>query len=463
MNATGQRELKVARVLDREVAPLWHDRFARVMFRDLPPLEEGIVLDAAAETGRTTLELLARYGPKVRVVGLERDPAKLELARARIDPHFRDRVYLKHGDPTEVAKMADDTYAAVFANLVVGESPEPEQLLAEFVRVVQPGGEVRATLPLRGTWAEVEDLLYEILLHAGASDAVRRLSRLARLRPTGPALADRLRSAGIEPDRLVIEQRRMQLVFPGGREFLFSPAIEYGPLRLWKAIIGKGNEPQKVFWQLKESIDTYFAGRVFCVTVVLGNVRIEVPKGAEEPLARRIFGAYPELAGLFFADTTAARDTEDDFELDIDIDEEPEVPAAADAGPDEDLESSFADLGRELALAAQTEAEARDAEESDTADVLGAFEEVRDGEDLESMFEELDAEMHLLPADPTPVPATDARPRTGVRLAAVTGTQAPVDKPPPPPRRRPPPPPPKPTMRMRKPPPPPPPRGKKKP
>jgi len=447
-----QRDLRVARVIDRDVAPLWHDRFARFMFQDLPLVDEGIVLDAAAGTGRTTIELLARYRPSVRVVALESDPASLELARARIGTHFRSRVYLKQGDPTSVTTTADDTYAAAFANLVLGETPEPERLLAELVRVVRPGGEVRATLPLRGTWAEVEDLLYEVLLQTGAADAVRRLSRLARLRPTGPALADRLRAVGIDGDHVIIEQKRMQLVFLGGREFLFAPAVEHGPLRLWKAIVGPEHEPQKVFWSLKEAIDAYFAGRVFCVTVVVGCVRVEVPRPGAPPLAHRVFEAYPTLSRLFFK-TSAEGEEEFDLDLDIEIDE---------GAPEDELEASFAELGREMALS-----EPSGEEGEATAEVLEALGEVAAGEDIEEIFEDIGDELQLLaddeddktPTAPVAAPPAD-RPKTLGRLGAVA---PPSSRPPPPPPRRAPPPPPTHTMRMRKPPPPPPPRGKKKP
>ena len=85
---------------------------------------------------------------------------------------------------------------------------------------------------------------------------------------------------------------------------LFAPVVELGPLRMWKAIIGESSKPQELFWRLKESVDTYFSGHVFGVTVVAGLLRVHVPKqGAAAQAAADTAGAYwrrfPELDAIW--------------------------------------------------------------------------------------------------------------------------------------------------------------------
>ena len=48
------REQKLARVIDREVAPVWHDRFARLLLRELPTNSETFALDVHSGPGHTT-------------------------------------------------------------------------------------------------------------------------------------------------------------------------------------------------------------------------------------------------------------------------------------------------------------------------------------------------------------------------------------------------------------------------
>ena len=61
--AQSGRDQRVARVIDREVAPVWHDRFARLILQRLPTVSGSFVLDVHCGPGRTTRELLQRFFP----------------------------------------------------------------------------------------------------------------------------------------------------------------------------------------------------------------------------------------------------------------------------------------------------------------------------------------------------------------------------------------------------------------
>ncbi|MDC0722402.1 methyltransferase domain-containing protein [Nannocystis bainbridge] len=322
-------------MLDREISPVWHDRFARLIVRNLPNLPEVLALDIHCGTGRGTGELLHRLGAGAKILAIDPDEGALELAKTRIRAEWKNRVYFKSGHFDDVTAMADDSYNLVVANLVLGESVDLEPALGEMIRVGKIGGRILATVPLHGTWEEVEDIFAEILRDAGMTAALRRLEALRAIRPTGPQLGKMLRNLGAVEDDYVIEHERFQLLFPSGREFLFAPVIEHGPLQMWKAVIGKDGAPQELFWRLKEAIDTYYAGHVLAVTVHAGLIHVEVAKGTARPgprLAARFWRHYPELDKLWgglavgyarvsdpilpFSDADVS-----DFDLDIDIDE----------------------------------------------------------------------------------------------------------------------------------------------
>lgn len=322
-----QREQRFARAVDREVAPLWHDRFARLIYRHLPRGADAFTLDVHCGPGRTTAELLERLGPGTRVLALEPDRALRALAKGRMRPEWKGRVYLKDGALADVVGMGADTYDLVVANLVLGEVHNFEESLREILRVTKPGGHVLVTLPMVGTWAEVEDLFREVLRDAQHKDAARRLRHLTRLRPSGPELAVTVQGLGVGPDHFVIEQERSSLLFASGREFLFSPVIEHGPLRVWKAILGAHDKPQELFWRLKESIDAYYADGVFSVSVVLGLLHVRVPEvgaagaHAAAETAGEHWRRYPELDQIF---QRAERADEEDIDIELDDDEEDE-------------------------------------------------------------------------------------------------------------------------------------------
>ncbi len=78
--------------------------------------------------------------------------------------------------------FADDVYDLVVCNLGLGEMPRPSAALRDFARVTKPGGEVRCTLPLAGTFEEFHDLYREVLIKHDKHEALDRLdAHIARL------------------------------------------------------------------------------------------------------------------------------------------------------------------------------------------------------------------------------------------------------------------------------------------
>lgn len=439
--AQSVREQRIARTLDREVAPLWHDRFARLLYRHLPRGADCFTLDVHCGPGRTTYELLERLGPNSRVLALEPDPALRNLAKARMRTEWKRRVYLKDGALTDVVGMGADTYDLVTANLVLGEVQSFRESLREILRVTKPGGYVLATLPMAGTWAEVEDLFREVLRDASLKDAARRLRHLARMRPTGNDLARTIADLGVGPNHFVVEQERASLLFASGREFLFSPVIEHGPLRSWKAILGAHAKPQELFWKLKEAIDAYHSASVFSVTVALGVlvVRVPAPGAAGAHSAAETVGEYwrryPELDAIFQRAERA--DGEDDIDIDLDLDledEDEERPAATglppDAAPPPSASSSSMTMSAEdQAIFAQLDKPAT--QQEDNAELDALLDQVLEFAKPSDEIEELDdAELEELEPD------IDL-PRPGETLKRIKSLLPPPPRiPPPPPGRK---------------------------
>ena len=197
--------------------------------------------------------------------------------------------------------------------------------LRELLRVTKAGGHVLATLPLSGSWVAVEDLFEELLRDEGLEREVATLQKLRRRRPTPSQLVAELKQAGLGPHDYVVEHERFELLFRSGREFLFAPVIEHGPLRLWKAILGRAEKPQALFWRFKEAIDTYYEGHVLGVGIRAGLLRVRVPgTGVVGSYSAPYWTRYPELSSIWAA--AAARD---EVEIDIDFDDEAEERPAA--------------------------------------------------------------------------------------------------------------------------------------
>ena len=73
------------------------------MLAAVPP---GVVVDATLGGGGHALAILNRR-PDIRLVGIDRDPAALEAAAARLDEH-RHRVVLRHGRHEDIETILDE-------------------------------------------------------------------------------------------------------------------------------------------------------------------------------------------------------------------------------------------------------------------------------------------------------------------------------------------------------------------
>ncbi len=96
---------------------------------------ELVVADVGTGTGILAAEL-ASLG--LRVIGIDSSPRMLDAARAKLGEAGLE-VEWRAGD-AQALPLADAEVDAVFAHMVLHYLPSPEEALAEFARVLKPGG-----------------------------------------------------------------------------------------------------------------------------------------------------------------------------------------------------------------------------------------------------------------------------------------------------------------------------------
>jgi ubiquinone/menaquinone biosynthesis C-methylase UbiE len=275
-----QRQERIARIYDDEILPVWSQRFGRLLLRDLDLPERSQVLDVACRTGYPAVELVRRLGGG-RLIAIEASSAMLDVARRKMQEMGVRGVFFRTESATPRLSFASDVYDLVVCNLGLADMPSSAAALADFARVTKPGGEVRCTIPLEGTFEEFFDIYREVLTKHDRHDTLTRLSE--HVRSTYPSVAwceAELAAAGLVDCRVEVD--RFTMLFRSSREFFFAPVIEFGPLASWKEVAGAGQEMQDVFWYIKEAIDAYFEGRAFAVTVVAGCLVGRKPAAAPD-------------------------------------------------------------------------------------------------------------------------------------------------------------------------------------
>lgn len=97
-----------------------------------------LVLDVATGTSRLARTLLEEVGFRGRVIGLDLSRKMLKQAALKTK-RYGDRVRLIWDDASELP-FPDDTFEAVACLEALEFTPDPDQVLAEMVRVLRPGG-----------------------------------------------------------------------------------------------------------------------------------------------------------------------------------------------------------------------------------------------------------------------------------------------------------------------------------
>ncbi len=146
---------------DDDAAFLLREVGGRLLERlDLLKLKPEVILDVGCGTGIITAQLMKKYR-RARVIGLERAPAMVAKARKRA-PWLRT-LYGVCAEP-EALPLADACFDLIFSNLALPWTLDLDRTLAEFRRLLKPGGALLFStlgpdtlMELRRSWAVAHD------------------------------------------------------------------------------------------------------------------------------------------------------------------------------------------------------------------------------------------------------------------------------------------------------------------
>jgi ubiquinone/menaquinone biosynthesis C-methylase UbiE len=265
--SAADRQARLAKVYDEEIAPAYAAHFANLLLRRVRPTSGARVIEVGCATGLLTRELARRFDENSRITAFEESDAFVAEARTKIEGAgpLRAPIALRVGEPSALPADTASANLAV-SNLAVAAAPDPDAVVEEIARVLVPGGTAVITAPLRGTWSEFFDLFRDVLRESGKGDRLAAVDQHIASLPDADTLTTWLQHAGLA--NVNVEVEKWEILFKSSREFLFAPLVELGPLPQWKRLAGVGDDMQDAFFFTKEAIDTYFKGRPFAITVV---------------------------------------------------------------------------------------------------------------------------------------------------------------------------------------------------
>ena len=113
----------------------------RALAQSLRLRSEALVLDMATGTGEVAIEICKHY-PSARVVGVDFSPKMLTIGQKKVRHRgLYERIHMSLGDGRQLPVKSDFFDAATIA-FGIRNIEEREQALAEFNRVLKPGGQL---------------------------------------------------------------------------------------------------------------------------------------------------------------------------------------------------------------------------------------------------------------------------------------------------------------------------------
>lgn len=107
----------------------------RVLVSSLPELEAPVCLDIACGTGDVAFQILERF-PRAQVHGIDLTPGMIEIAKRRDEG---GRIQFSVGDMSRL-DFADASLDLITGSYAIRNAPDLDETLAEFARVLRPGG-----------------------------------------------------------------------------------------------------------------------------------------------------------------------------------------------------------------------------------------------------------------------------------------------------------------------------------
>src|SRR5262249_3973164 len=158
--------------------------------------------------------------PRARVIGLDPWLGGLRRGMEKRRFHRLDHLHFVGGDGARLP-FADDTFDLVVMNLGLNNFAEPEAVVAECARVLDPDGRLILTTNPRGHMIEIYDELRQVLEALGDADALGRLEHHESHRGTRDTIAATLAAGGFTVTNVI--EDRFTMRFTDGDALLRHP------------------------------------------------------------------------------------------------------------------------------------------------------------------------------------------------------------------------------------------------
>jgi SAM-dependent methyltransferase len=212
--------------------------------------------------------ILADKMPGCSITGVDSSSAALDLARARMAAvsNVHASYEIAEAIPTG---LPSEAFTHSFAMHPFAGAEGRVELLGELRRVLMPGGQALLSLPLRGSFPEINDMIREFALRQDLADLGKAVDAASSSRPTIETIAEEFEGAGLT--EVDVDVQLIAVSFNNGREFLEDPITKLMVFPDLAAVLPLDRElAAPCLRYVHDAISKYWSEGVFELTVNVG-------------------------------------------------------------------------------------------------------------------------------------------------------------------------------------------------
>lgn len=256
-----------AAVFEEAVVPRYLSYFGGLVSEMMIPSPTAQIAHIACRTGYPD-PLVAEKMPHSVIVGVDASAAATDMARAKatLFTDVQTQYLVDEGMPTQ---LHEGTFTHAYSVHPVSDAEGRAALLAELRRVLIPGGQALLSLPLRGSFPEINDMVREFALRQDLTDLGKAVDAVAASRPTIETISEELENAGLS--EVDVDVQLIAVSFNDGREFLEDPIARLLVFPEMRVLLALDKDTAATcFKYVHDAISKYWSEGVFELTVNVG-------------------------------------------------------------------------------------------------------------------------------------------------------------------------------------------------
>ena len=254
-------------LFESQVVPRYYSFFGAVAVPMLLPHPTAAVAHLGCRTGYLDMDIADRLGG-CSLVGVDSSPAAVEAAQRRAAnvTNLAANYHVLSAIPTP---LPADTFTHALAVHPLCAAEERGRLLAEMRRLVVPGGQVVLSVPLRGSFPEINDMLREYALRQDLPEVGKAVDAAAASRPTIETVVEEFETAGLVD--VDVDVQLIAVSFANGKDFLDDPINRLVVTPDTEAVVQADAAHLEIGLRyVRDAISKYWSEGVFELTVNVG-------------------------------------------------------------------------------------------------------------------------------------------------------------------------------------------------